>query len=176
MMLYSSTDYQRCPVPAGGITALRCKTSQYLVQLLPSNSHPNLSAHHFKSVLKNHGSIQIHFLAPFNCGYRKWVRHVRTEVHLEKHSPSPQGKLWLVYATHFWKHFLELESCLRDCYAGCQNRVFFSLTLPYVMLSPLSLTWYHPCKIWRWLVEKTQMRHCSPESSTAGTILSSSIY
>lgn len=66
------------------------------------------------------------FFRAFNWGYRKQVQKVCTEVHLEKHFPSPPGKWWLVYATHFWKHFLELESCLPDCYAGCQNRASFS--------------------------------------------------
>ena len=130
---------------------------------------PNFLACQPKSVLWHHTIADL-FFQLFKCCYRKWVQRVCTEVHLEKHFPSPQGKLWLVYATHFWKHFLDLESCLQDCYAGCQNRAFFSLTIPYVILSPLSLTWYHPCKIWRWLVENTQMRHCSPENSTAGII------
>lgn len=110
------------------------------------------------------------FSSAFNRGRRKRVQRVCTEVHLEKHFPSPPGKWWLVYATHFWKHFLELESCLPDRCAGCQNRASFSLTVPYVILNPLSLTWYHPWKTWRWLVENTQMTHCSPENGPAGII------
>lgn len=156
-----------CLVLPCAVIAPPRKNMQYQSQ---TDSWSNSLACQRKPVLWHHSIIQISFSIYLNCGYRKWVQGICRGVHLEKHFPSPQGKLWLVYATHFWKHFLVLKSCLQDCYAGCQNRAFFSLTIPYVILSPLSLTWYHPCKIWRWLLENTQMRYCSPENSIAGTI------
>lgn len=160
-----------CPAPPGAVTAPPCQNLQYTSSITYESAHGPIS------LLVNPNlcsdiiwPFRLTFFSAFNWGYGKRVQRVCTEVHLEKHFPSPPGKWWLVYATHFWKHFLELESCLPDCYAGCQNRASFSLTVPYVILNPLSLTWYHPCKIWRWLVENTQMRHCSPENGAAGII------
>lgn len=104
--------------------------------------------------------LQVQKMGPA-CLYRSTSR---------KTFPLSTREIMTCLCNTFLKTFFRTRVMSPRLLCWLSKQSLFSLTIPYVILSPLSLTWYHPCKIWRWLVENIQIRHCSPENSTAGII------